>query len=318
MAHEVETMMYAGDEPWHGLGTKVDEHISIDDAIIAAGLDWEVKSHPLYWKTSYNPDDLYLADDNYVQVRMSDKKILGLTKAGYTPLQNREAFGFFQEFLDEGECTLHTAGSLKGGKVVWVLAKINGARVDVGDDDKVDAYALLSNSHDGSLAVRAGFTPIRIVCANTMDFALSAESGSKLVSIKHTKNMHSSLDLLRSSMDMARQEFLATADTYIRLAESDCSTEDVRKMVQVVMGINDTQVIKGNSTLSQIITNFHTGRGAELDTAKGTWWGAYNALTEYTSHHYGNSADSRLHSNWFGANKSKNAKALSYCMEQIA
>ena len=315
MSHNVETMMYAGREPWHGLGTKVDELCSVEDAIVAAGLEWDVISRQLYWLDEL--DHPYEAGNQVAQMRSSDQAILGYSTARYVPLQNREAFNFFQPFLDNGDAHLHTAGSLNGGKTVWVLAKINNADATIGEEDRVDAFVLLSNSHDGTTKVRVGFTPIAVVCNNTLTLAHSKQSGSKLISLKHSANMHKNLEMLRESMDVARQEFRATADLYVQLAESDCSTEDVRKMVQIVFDISDEQVEKGNSTVSQIITNFHTGRGSGMVSRDGTWWGGYNAVTEYISHHYGNDANSRLNANWFGANRGKNQGSLDYAVAQV-
>ena len=315
MSHEVETMMYADSQgkPWHGLGTPVADGISIDQAIVAAGLDWTVTPFNLEW---VGPGGYRHGTEHYVQVRDSDNKVLGLTKAQYTPVQNREAFNFFQQILDDGQAVLDTAGSLKGGRLVWVLARLTESSIEVGEGDRINNYCLLTTSHDGTTKLTGGFVGIRAVCANTVGAALNSAS-SNLFKIKHVKGIHKTLDGMKQSLDVARRDFVATAEVYTRLAESPATTDDVKEMVKVVFKLTDEELLAGNKTSSQIITNFHTGRGSELESAAGTAWGAYNALTEFTSHHYGSNADSRLQSLWYGANRSKNEQALSFLREKV-
>ena len=164
MPAAVENMMFVGETPWHGLGNKVDDGVNVNDAIVAAGLDWEV-----------GLKDLQTIDgvpvSHRATYRKSDGSILGVVGPRYTPLQNRDAFDWFQPFLDANECAIHTAGSLHYGQKVWVLAQLNRDNSEIVSGDEVCKFILLSNSHDGTTAIRVGYTPIRVVCVNTLAFA---------------------------------------------------------------------------------------------------------------------------------------------------
>lgn len=143
----VEKMMFVGATPWHGEGTMLDENPSISEAITAAGLDWEVGTKPLFTAegTEVNAKATF---------RKTDNRVLGVVGPRYTPLQNQDAFDWFQPFLDAGECQLHTAGSLSEGEKVWVLAQLNRANSEIVPGDEVSKFILLSNSHDGSTSIR--------------------------------------------------------------------------------------------------------------------------------------------------------------------
>jgi phage/plasmid-like protein (TIGR03299 family) len=183
VAHEVESMMYVGNERWHGLGRGLPEgtQLNIREAIAAAGLDWEVQLRSVL--TFAEGKGLVQIPDYFATYRTSDGLVPGIVGADYQPLQNRDAFRWFQTFLDAGEAVLETAGSLKKGRKVWILAKIKQDNIAIKKDDEVASYVLLSNSHDGSLSVRVGFTPIRVVCNNTLCLALESQA-SKLLRVK--------------------------------------------------------------------------------------------------------------------------------------
>ena len=164
MPANVENMFYTGAEPWHGLGEKLEQAPTISEAITASGLDWEV-----------GLKDLFTRDGEEVPARAperkSDHRILGDVGPRYVPLQNHEAFDWFQPFIDNGEASLHTGGSLSHGQKVWVLAQLNRDPSEIVPGDEVQKFILLSNSHDGKTAIRVGYTPIRVVCVNTLAFA---------------------------------------------------------------------------------------------------------------------------------------------------
>src|SRR5262245_7622734 len=159
MAHEVETMAFAGQLPWHGLGVEVGEEAKHDPRImlVNAGLDWEVGLVPLMTNDKHE-----IVDRNAVR-RLSDGSILGTVGKAFVPVQNADAFEWFRPFVEAGEAAFETAGSLRSGARVWVLAKLNRDPLVVAPSDTVDKYLLLSHGHDGTLAIRVGFTPIRVV-----------------------------------------------------------------------------------------------------------------------------------------------------------
>ncbi len=154
MAHEVETMAFFGALPWHRLGTALEEADLYDwpSASRKAGLDWEVELVPLVTA------DTQAQVDHRAVRRTPDSKVLGVVGPRYAPLQNKDAFGWFQPFLDAREAALHTAGSLRSGSRIWVLAKLNRDPLVIAEGDTVEKFLLLSHGHDGSLAVRCGFS----------------------------------------------------------------------------------------------------------------------------------------------------------------
>jgi phage/plasmid-like protein (TIGR03299 family) len=311
MAHLVETMMYAGETPWHGLGKKIPEGktLGVQEALTAAGLDWKVDLRRLYTVDGHT---LLNVLGRYAVCRQKDNAILGIVGQDYTPLQNEEAFAWFQPFLDSADVTLETAGSLKGGSQVWVLAKIQGANMSVGDNDEVAYYVLLSNSHDGSLPVCVGFTPIRVVCNNTLCLAHESEA-SKLLRVRHTARLLKNLDDIREIMDIAHKEFYATIEQYRTLMKRAINHHDFVKYVKLVFNLSEKG---GKELIPNIAYLVDHGRGSEL--AGQTYWGAYNAVTEYLNYFRGKTQDNTLNSLWYGDSAEVNKRALDVALEMAA
>src|SRR5271166_6317905 len=224
MAHEIETMAYFQQTPWHGLGTalEADDVYDWPKTCEKAGLAWDVELVPLVTA------DTQAKVQNKAVRRTSDSKVLGVVGHRFAPLQNRDAFGWFQPFLDAKEAALHTAGSLRNGSRIWVLAKLNRSPLVIAPDDEVQKFVLLSHGHDGSLAVRCGFTPIRVVCQNTLSMAHGSQA-SKLIRCKHTREIHENLENIREVMNLANQEFEATAEQYKLLARKSINQVDLKK-----------------------------------------------------------------------------------------
>jgi len=310
MPAAVEKMMFVGATPWHGLGNKVEEGITVSDAMVSAGLDWEV-----------GLKDLVTIDGTPVNhratYRKSDGSILGVVGPRYTPLQNSDAFDWFQPFLDAGECGLHTAGSLHFGQKVWVLAQLNRDNSEIVKGDEVSKFILLSNSHDGSTAIRVGYTPIRVVCVNTLAFAHSHKE-SKLLRIRHTRSSKTNLDSVRDIMDNINAEFEATAEQYRFLASKSYNQKDVEAYVKVVLGIEktpDEDVKTRTRNIIEDIMERIEGSEQSMSGVRGTYWAAYNGFNSYLNYVKGRTTDNRLDSLWFGQNANDNVKALKLAME---
>ena len=171
MSANVESMLSVNEVPWHGLGVILDSPPTPADAIRIAGLDWEVKLKQLYAHPDLNDAFVWPSPRQvsaFATTRATDGKVLGIVGPNYTVVQNTEAFAFFQPFIDSGTCKIETAGSLRGGRRIWVLARIEEDPTEILKGDEIRRYTLMSNSHDGTLAVRVGFTGIRAVCENTL------------------------------------------------------------------------------------------------------------------------------------------------------
>lgn len=307
MAHEIESMFYVRETPWHGLGTRLIEAPTTEAAIIQAGLNWSVERRPLW--TQDNTGKTVPTGEGQAIIRTSDDQVLGIVGDQYRPLQNTEAFKFFDPFVSSGAVELETAGSLRGGRRIWVLARIKDATAEVVKGDPILGYFLLSNSHDGTQAVRVGFTGTRVVCANTM--AMAHESGeSRLLRARHTKGLERGLEVVQSTIDFARREFTATIEQYRFLAAKGFDRASLDAFVRKIFG-SPEQSARNDATIADIIS-LVDAREQQLPGVKGTWWGAYNAVTDYLSHQYGKSQDSRVNSLWFatGATKSEQALAL--------
>jgi phage/plasmid-like protein (TIGR03299 family) len=310
MPAAVENMMFVGATPWHGLGNQVEADIGIEDAIVSAGLDWEV-----------GLKDLQTVDgvpvSHRATYRKTDGSILGVVGPRYTPLQNRDAFDWFQPFLDAGECNIHTAGSLHSGQKVWVLAQLNRDNSEIVRGDEVSKFILLSNSHDGTTAIRVGYTPIRVVCVNTLAMA-HGHSDSKLIRIRHTRSSKTNLDNVRDIMDNINVQFEATAEQFRFLASKDFNQNDVRRYVKTMLGIEGTVdgdiKTRTRNIMDDILTRIE-GPKQSATNVRGTWWAAYNGFNEYLNYAKGRTEDNRLDSLWFGANANDNIKALNKALE---
>ena len=313
MAHLVESMMYVGDTPWHGLGTAIpeDKKISVREAIVAAKLNWQVNLRHVF--TDHPKGGKLGILDQYAVYRTSDDAFLGMVGPDYVPLQNEQALGWFQPFLDAKEATLETAGSLKGGRQVWALAKIRDGNMDVSNNDPVSHYILLSNAHDGSVAVRVGFTPIRVVCNNTLTLAIGSKA-SQLLKVRHSRNLHVNLELIRETMKVARHEFSATVEQYRQLHRRGIDVAGLEKYVRVVFSLPEDK--GGTELIPNIIYLFERGRGNQ--EAGRTYWGAYNAVTEYLNYFRGRSQDNTLSSLWFGESTNVNRQALNVALKMAA
>ncbi len=193
MSAEVETMMFVGRErPWHGLGTMVEEAPDSREALIAAGLDWDVVQRPVFTQ------DGVKVPGYFANVRQQDGSILGVVTSRYKVVQNRDAFAFTDALLGDG-VRYETAGSLMGGRKTWILAKLPTRYIIQGE--QILPYLVFSNTHDGSGAIKIAMTPIRVVCNNTLNLAL--DTADRSWSIHHTGDIAAKLEDARETLFMA-------------------------------------------------------------------------------------------------------------------
>lgn len=326
MAHNVESMFSVRQTPWHGLGKIIQEAPTVADAIKLAGLDWKVLSRPVYQGIG---DNFKQVPDFQALVRSDNDFTLSIKTDNYHPLQNDHAFDFFNPFLESKMATLETAGSLKNGKVVWVLATLNKAPIDLGGGDLIQKYLLLSNSHDGTMAVRVGFTPTRVVCNNTLTIATSEgrfNTGNKGIRIFHGSKVKENLDEVQQIVNAYDATFDATAEQYERLSKKQISSKDLAQYVNVIFDLNpgavdEREQLRTKKQQETIVRLFENGAGSNLKSANGTYWGAYNAITEFLTHEAGRSTElgqeARLFQNWFGKAKVKNEAAFEYALAQV-
>src|SRR6056300_1455706 len=171
MAHLVETMAYAGKVPWHGLGVPVSNDLTPAQMMEKAGLDWKVRE----LESFVDFDGKRLPTGQKSLIRETDGRILTNVGENWNPVQNEKAFEFFSEYVMAGDMEMHTAGSLKDGQMVWALAKVKDSFEILGGD-RVDSYLLFSNPHQYGKSIDIRFTPIRVVCNNTLTFSLESKA----------------------------------------------------------------------------------------------------------------------------------------------
>ena len=306
MAHNVETMAYAGEVPWHGLGKKVPADLTSDQMLQAAGLDWEVVKTPVYYDADVK--DGIEIPSQFALHRKYDGQYLDTVGANWRPLQNHQAFEFFNDFIMQGDMEMHTAGSLQNGKIVWALAKMKKSYAVV-TDDEMQQYMLFVNPHKRGKAIEVRSTDIRVVCNNTMDFALESTS-NKRIAVNHNSAWDE--DYVKDMLGLAHSASAKYQETAQFLASKRYTQPTLEEFIDSLFpntGKSDERSKNAHRTLDLV----HEQPGAHF--AEGSWWQAFNAVTRMTDHEMGRSADSRLTSAWFGQNRTRKAKALSSAVE---
>ncbi len=192
MSANVETMFYVREKPWHGLGVRVQEAPTSADALICAGLNWEVLQ-----KDVYTEDGIFIAGYK-VNIRSTDDALLGIVSDRYKVVQNEDAFRFTDDLLGAG-VTYETAGALQGGRKVWMLAKMPHKYIIGGDE--IAPYMVVMNSHDGSSGIKVAMTPVRVVCQNTLNLALN--NAKRIWTTKHTENVMNRVHEARETLMLA-------------------------------------------------------------------------------------------------------------------
>lgn len=223
MAANVETMFYTRTAPWHGLGTRVLEAPTSSAALSLAGLDWKVVQKPVF-----TADGLFISGFK-ANVRDRDSQVLGVVSDRYKVVQNEDAFAFTDELLGEG-VTYETAGSLQNGRRTWILAKLPQRYIISGD--KIDPYLVFMNSHDGTGAIKAAMTPIRVVCQNTLNLALSTARRSW--STIHTGDIHGKLQDARNTLLYADRYMAALGKTIEELSRQKLSDRQVLEYIDAL------------------------------------------------------------------------------------
>ncbi len=340
MAHNIETMAYAGEVPWHGLGVQVDGNLTPNEMLQQAGLDWTVSKRNIFTynnAVSDKADDLIMSDDYYMLVRDSDNNILGPCGPRFIPTQNQEAFTFFKKFTDAGNMNMHTAGSLRNGKQIWGLAEINDGFTLPGDD-RIEGYLLVSVSHEWGKSNEIRFTPVRVVCNNTLSMAL-ADKSQPAFKMPHTKVFDSqlittaeeALGLASVRLDEYQKsaEFLSSKKynenkvvSYIadllqpKLALQEKIIVESSKNIDTALAESKLRTLEEfQRTPHKVYEALEQQPGADLKSSKGTWWGAVNAVTYVVDHKWGHDRDASMHNAWFGARASLKNRAMTKAIE---
>lgn len=275
MAALVETMYSVREVPWHGLGTIVEDAPTSHDAIELAGLNWKVTGNPVF-DANGNEIKGYKAN-----TRDSDNSVLGIVSNKYQIVQNSEAFEFTDHLIEDEEIRYETAGSLRNGKQIWLLAKMPETKI-LGDE--VDPYICFTNTFDGSGAIKVCLTPIRVVCNNTLNAALS--TAKRAWSTKHMGDMAGKLHEARETLMFANnymKELDIAADIY---ANTKISDEEIQKVLSEIFPVdinNDSQ--RKINNVQQLTDTFYTCYYMpDIAQYKNTQWGVINAMADMVGH----------------------------------
>ncbi len=320
MAHNLEirggnaSMFYVAKPPWHALGTRLAGPANAAAAIKAARLNWTVSKVPLFATkggASVRVRDTFgvVRDDLWGE---EDCPVLGIVGKGYTPLQNVDAFSFFDPIVDRKAAVYHTAGALGNGERIWLLAKLPDQIVVVGDD-VADKYLLLSNSHDGQSAVQVKFTPIRVVCQNTLNMALS---DGPTIRVTHTANVQQRLEQAHRLLGIVERGFANLANTFRAMCKLTLDASKLDEYLAEVFPVpkdpeNEKAAKRTYEDRSRSRQLFESGRGNDLPGVRHTLWAAYNGVTEFIDHHKAIPAGERaMEANCFGSGYQAKARAL--------
>jgi len=291
MSHELyeyDSAMYGSKVPaWHNLGTVVEGQPNSEDAIKLANLDWKViKEQALIDNgeggTIKVPNLFFTVRDDIP--KNNPNRVLGVVHKRYAPIQNVEAFAIADELIGEGGARFETAGSLRNGKLVWMLAVL--PEQSLVKDDKLNQYLLLTSSHDGSKALEAMFTPVRVVCWNTLTVAIR---GAKTrVSIRHTHNAKSSIAEAKRILGLATTYFGELVDIFNIMSEKAINDRFVRAYLEALIPDKSEKSKRASNIRETILSLYNGGQsGYDYESIRGTAYGLYNAVTEYIDHSRG-------------------------------
>jgi phage/plasmid-like protein (TIGR03299 family) len=317
MSHDIDfstgqpAMAYVGETPWHGFGEELPANQSIEEWVRAARLDWEIQMSPVRYLFN---DRALLMPDRFVLARSDTGAALSVVSNDYQVVQPKEVLEFYRSLVERRHYTLETAGALDGGRKVWALAKTGlVANVSTNPQDALGAYVLLATSCDKSLATTATFTSIRVVCQNTLNFAIQDVKSQNRRSIKvsHSRKfdasqIHADLGLMEASWDHFIEKLNPMTEIVLTEPQARGFFESVLLSEKELEERKFSN--RKNLEVSQLMSFYKQSPGQSLPTAQGTLWGALNAVTYYVDHIRSSSTD-RLDSAWFGVGNQLKEKA---------
>lgn len=313
MAANVESMVYAGETPWHGLGTRVPAELTSDEVDVKAGLNWRVDLKKIQVCGG-------AAIEGYKSVvRSSDRKVLGVVSDLYNPIQQETVRGVCDALVGEGKAVYHTAGSLNGGEDIWYLLKLPGDLV-IGRDDLVGKFLLATNNHVGKRKFRILLTPIRVVCQNTLNAAL-VKGAREGVAISHFGDAAARLEQAVRTLKVAAEYYDRFGNVAKQMYAYRYQDTQLKALAATMFPARETEdaeeqphwLVQRNR--DKIIDLYENGKGHF--GIRGTAWAAWNAVAEYTDWQRGKD-ENRTANAWFGAGAAMKQKAFEVIQTQMA
>lgn len=308
-------MAYYEDSPWHRLGKRVPKGVTASQMIQVAGLDWKVELRPARGARQIN-DKPEFSRYEVIRLPCSGTKeaeaLLGLVSRRYRPLQNVEAFEFFDSIVGQKKAYFETAGALGEGERIWVMAKMPEAMTIVPGDDCLK-YLLLSNTHSGEGSLIVKFTSVRVVCQNTLMMAMG--DGQQAYRVRHSRRMQFKLDELAEFLAITQQVFLKAEEWFQHMAKIEMNEDRLEQYFEAVYPLSDAQRKKHETPQRWgFLRGLFEGQDdLQLRGVRGTLWVAYNAVTrfeDYKEPQREELPDQRLERTWFGSGAEIKLKAL--------
>jgi phage/plasmid-like protein (TIGR03299 family) len=315
MSHEVETIAYANAVPWHGLGNNVDPNSSVEEMLVAAGLNWKLDAYPIQAVTPAGALDV---PNRQAWVRDSDQKVMAVSSDSWRPLQPADTLEFMRNYVDAGAATLETAGSLRGGRVVWGLARLKHD-FEVTSGDRVNGYVLITSPNVVGQAITVRTTTVRVVCANTMalaeqgaaayrqghNYAFDVDAAKAAIGQAH-ESLYRAEQSAKTIAKLKLNPFDAIVEVWAPVFAPDISKDEVRYAANHGLKLLP-------KSLTDIIASYYQAPGADV----GTGWGALNAVTHYADHKSGRTNAGRMYRSWMGDLASKKLEVEQRLLELV-
>ena len=271
-------MMYVGEKPWHGFGTKLNKPATSEEAIVAAKLDWEVEKVALKTVSGVK------VPSHFAIMRKDTNTPLWTVGTGYEPVQNKQAFDFFDKVVGQKLAIYHTAGSLKGGRIVWILAKLPG-QLKIAKKDFIDKYLLLYTAHDGQRANTMMWTPERVVCRNTLNIAMAR--GEDKFYMRHTKNVKAKFEEAARALHIVEERYEKFGEISSFLASVQFNGKLYMTFLNRIFPVKESDGDRKKRNAEEVKEKcealFNNTKNT-LPGIKGSAWAAFNSVTEYADH----------------------------------
>ena len=312
------SVFVVGEPAWHKLGTVLDKPATAKEAIMCAGLDYKVQTQKVCLKSGKE------IQNKIATVREDTQDVFSVQSESYKPIQNIEAFNFFDSIAGENKAIYHSAGALGKGERIWIMVKLPDDII-IKNVDNIEKYLLLSNSHDGKSSLRMHFTPIRVVCQNTLNASMNSASNEQ-VRLRHTGNIQNKIQQARKALGLALSYYEEFSSVATKMAEASLNAGKANMYFDKVLGIDGKNPEAEISTKKQnikgeIVSLFEgSGKGLDEKEIRRTAWTAYNSIVEYVDYHRVTTGgdNKRLNNIWFGGGANIKKRAFSDAMALVA
>jgi phage/plasmid-like protein (TIGR03299 family) len=317
MPADVESMFSVREVPWHGLGTILQEPPTSEEAIKAAGLDWGVEARDVFWASKMNPSRYVQVPNRKMLVRVTDEKPLAIVGHQYSILQNLEAFQFFDPLVEANIAAYETAGSLQGGRRIWIMARIKNS-IKIGGNDEVRPYVLLCNGHDGDTGVLLQPTAVRVVCSNT----LMASLGSGMVyKMFHRGDLQAKMEQAAEIIGFTKKRFEEMEAAWLLMQSTEITTVQRVDYVKALIpdvpdNASDNLKARCAGQRDKILELLDNGKSIGVPHFdKGTIWAIYNCAVEFADWYMGKTTRDLPNYQLFGRGATFKQRAYTFAMQ---